>query len=351
MMPQSQKNQLLSEHKCIYCYLDNKINCDNICYFYPTMQMRSIFIALTLFLKVGGEVLAEEPRLSYHLVAGESFFMEIDLQQSTHSESIDSEEISFYNLTRLEFYVDSIDSFSQIHMSVQYKELGLSMLAPQLDIDISSLSGNNRMLTEMVDMLEKSIFHMVMTPQGELMRVEGLEEVFAPLASLTVGDSAEQQVILATLGEAFGPNAFRSLCNLFLWTYPVFHPMTNWTNDITYHFNTKAVNMVNRFYLSKSTDEAVVIQGMGMLNSLKEFYETTGMGDVKSTVSGSQTYDFRMDPESGWLNRCISRQRVIIETTILKSRYLPSGLRIPSYTESVFEVTGGRLQRPINVEN
>jgi hypothetical protein len=74
------------------------------------------------------------------------------------------------------------------------------------------------------------------------------------------------------------------------------------------------------------------------------------MGDVKSTVSGSQTYDFHMDPGTGWLKRCVSRQRVIIETTILKSNYLPPGLKIPSYTETAFEVIGGRLEKPIDTD-
>jgi hypothetical protein len=314
------------------------------------MQSSFIFIALALFLTIAGELQAEDPPLSYRLEAGDSFFLEIDLQQSTRSESIDNEEISFYNLTRLDFNVDSIGISGQIHMSVQYSDLLISMLAPQLDIDISSASGKNQMLSEMVDMLEESIFHMVMTPQGELMSHDGLEEIFAPLASLPVADTSEQQVILATLGETFGPDAFRSLCNLFFWTYPVIHPMTNWTNDIIYHFNTKAVQIVNRYYLTKSTEEVVVIQGMGMLNSAKEFFETTEMGKVKSVVSGSQTYDFQMDPNSGWLKRCISRQRVVIETTILESSYLPSGLRIPSYTETVFEVTGGRLEQPIDTK-
>jgi len=124
--------------------------------------------------------------------------------------------------------------------------------------------------------------------------------------------------------------------------------MSNWTNDITYYFNTKPVNMVNRFILTRSAGENVVIQGMGMLNSSKEFFETTGMGDVKSTVSGSQTYDFQMDLETGWLKRCNSRQRVIIETTILKSKYFPPGLKIPSYTETMFEVTGGRMEKSVD---
>ncbi|MCK4879132.1 MAG: hypothetical protein KAS82_00685 [Bacteroidales bacterium] len=314
------------------------------------MKSSFIIVALAVLLNQAGSMQAQEPALSYRLQPGETYYLETDLQQNTHSESIDSEEISFYNLTRLEFSVDSIDSANQIHMSVRYRELLISMLAPRMDIDISSASGKNLMLTEMVDMLEQSVFHLVMTPRGELVSLEGLDDIFALLASAPVADTTKQQVILKTLEEAYGPDAFKSLYNLFVWIYPVIHPMTNWTNDITYYFNTKAVKMVNRYYLTKSTDDIIVIQGLGMLNAMKEFYETTGMGEVKSTVSGSQTYDFQMDLETGWLKRCISRQRVMIETTILKSNYLPSGLKIPSYTETVFEVSGGRVEKPIDIE-
>jgi hypothetical protein len=319
--------------------------------------MKTLFLFMTLVLLTtsageaqAGKVQTREPRLFYRLRPGETYYLETDLQQNTHSESLESEEISFYNLTRLEFTVDSLDSEHLIYMSVKYRDLMISMLAPQLDIDISSASGKNQMLTEMVDMLEQSAFHMVMTPSGQLVNLDGLEEIFTPLASLTVSDTTEQEVVLETLEEAYGPDAFKSLCNLFVWIYPVIHPMTNWTNDITYYFNTKAVNMINRYNLTKSTDEIMVIQGMGMLNSVKEFYETTEMGEVKSNVQGSQTYDFKMDLETGWLQRCNSRQRVIIETTIVESNYFPSGLKIPSFTETVFEVKGGRLEQAIDIK-
>ncbi len=257
---------------------------------------------------------------------------------------MNSEEISLYSRTKLDFEVHSIDDREHYHMTVQYRDLMISMLAPQMDVDISSASGNDQMLTKMVNMLEQDTFSLVMTKRGELLRVDGLDELFASLAGLQVSDTIEQQVIMKTLEEAYGADAFRSLFSVFVWIYPVINPMSNWTNDITYYFNTKAVNMVNRYFLTKTTDDIVMIQGMGMLNSGKEFFETTGMGDVKSTVSGSMTYDFHMDPETGWLKRCVSRQRVIIETTILKSNYFPPGLKIPSYTETAFEVTGGRLE-------
>jgi len=313
------------------------------------MKSSAVPIALALFMALSGEVRAQEPNLTYRLNPGDTYYLVTDLQQNTHSESMDSDEISFYNLTRLEFTVDSVDS-ELIYMSVQYRDLLISMLAPQMNIDISSSSGKNPMLTEMVKLLEQSIFHVAISPAGELVHMEGMEEIFDPLASFGGGDTSELDVILNTLAETYGPDAFKSFCNLFIWVYPVIQPMNNWTNDITYYFNTKPVNMVNRYILAKTAGEHVVIQGMGMLNSSKEFFETTDMGDVKSTVTGSQTYDFQMDTETGWLKQCNSRQRVIIETTILKSKYFPTGLKIPSYTETIFDVTGGRMEKSNDTE-
>ena len=307
------------------------------------MRTSFICITLTLLMTVACSLEGQEPRLNYELRPGESYLLEIDLQQSTHSESIDREEISFYSMTRMIFRVDSTDAGHDYHMSVQYSDLLISMLAHQLGIDISSGSGKNLMLTKMVDLLEKETFHLIMSPAGELKHLSGLEGIFNTLESQAVSDTIELQVIMNTLNEAYGPDAFTSLFNLLVWIYPVFSPMNNWTNDITYFFNTKAVKLVNRYFLSKTTDEMLVIQGLGTLNATKEFHETTNMGEVKSAVSGSQTYDFQVERESGWLLRCVSRQRVVIETTILKSNYFPPGLKIPSYTETVFEVKGSSL--------
>ena len=307
------------------------------------MNKTFIALALILLLHPPEEGRAQQGILSYRLQEGASYYLQSDLQQNTHSESADSEEISFYNLTRIEFHVDSIDARGQYHRRARYRDLLISMLGPRMEIDISSASGKDLLLAEMVQMLEERSFSLVMTKQGEVLKLSGLEELFESLARLQVKDTTEQEVILNTLTEAYGPDAFLSLCHVFLWIYPVIEPMQNWTNDINYYFNTKAVKMVNRYYLSKTTSDVVVIQGLGMLNAIKEYYETTDLGEVKSAVSGSQTYDFQMNPESGWLKQCISRQRVMIETTIVNSKYLPAGLKIPSYTETVFEVTGGTL--------
>lgn len=299
------------------------------------------FAFLLLFL---AQTHAQQNRLSYNLQPGERYLLDIDLQQNTSSEVMNSADISLYSRTTIEFLVDSIDNLGMIHLEVHYKDLLLSMLAPGMNIDINSNSGKNIMLAEMVDSLSNSTFHMIMDATGELQSLVGLEPLFESLASYPARDTNEYQVILKTLEEVYGPNSFKSLVNLFITVYPIMETMTNWTNDIIYFFNTKPVNMVNRYTFTKSTDQEMTIQGLGMLNALRPFQERTSMGEVTSAVSGSQTYDFQMYPDTGWLKRCVSRQRVLIETTIVRSSYLPPGLKIPSYTETVFEVKGSRLK-------
>jgi len=301
-----------------------------------------LFIALSLIFL--SEAMAQEARLSYNLKPGEKYSLNIDLQQTTHSESMDREEISLYSLTNIELKVDSIDEMNQFHMTVRYNDLMLSMLAPGMNIDINSGNGRDSMLSAMVDALEMEAFHIVIDKTGELRSLEGLESIFESLSSFPASDTNQQRVIIKTLEEVYGPDSFKSQFSLFATIYPVLESMTNWTSDILYYFNTKPVWILNRYNLSRYTENSVTIQGLGMLNATKEFKEKTNMGEVKSAVSGSQTYDFQMDPESGWIKRCVSRQRILVETTILKSSYLPAGLKIPSYTETVFEVKGSRIQ-------
>jgi hypothetical protein len=307
------------------------------------MHRALISLIWFLLLWAGFSVQAQEPSLSHSMQAGERYFLDIDIQQNTHSESINSEEINLYSRMRIELDVDSVGTNKLIYLTARYRDLLVSMLAPGMGIDINSGSGRDQLLTEMVNTLEDSDFHLHMSPAGELKHLRGLDEIFQSMAVYPPLQNQEREVVLQTLEEVYGPDSFRSLFNLFTWVYPVIQPMSNWTNDMTYFFNTKPVKMSNRYMLSKTSEDLVIIQGLGMLNALGEFRDTTSMGEVTSTVSGSQTYDFQMDRSTGWLRKCVSRQRVMIETTIVRSTYLPAGLKIPSYAETIFEVKGSKI--------
>lgn len=293
---------------------------------------------MTLLLTFSKEMLAQ--RLSYILEPGTHYLMELSVQQNTRSESTYAEEISMYNRLTLGFRVDSTAPGGMIHMSVRYSGLLLSMLAPGMGLDINSGSGKNPMLTELVEKLEQGVFRVAMTPSGELAMLDGLDTLLDSLGDAVDGDREEQDVILKTLDEAYGPAAFRSLFSLFLTYFPSVQPIQNWTRDFTFFLNSKPVQMSNRYYLGRTTEEMMIIQGIGMINSTGEIAETTTMGMVSSSVSGSQTYDIHVHRDSGWLLKCVSRQRVLVETTILESPHFPSGLKIPSFTETLYEVNG-----------
>jgi hypothetical protein len=92
------------------------------------------------------------------------------------------EEISFYTLTKTEYFrVDSVDSSQgNYHMRVQYQDLLLSMLAPQLKIDISSSIGKKSLALHGWWILfeRENVFHLSMSPSGELKSLEGMEDSF-----------------------------------------------------------------------------------------------------------------------------------------------------------------------------
>jgi hypothetical protein len=296
-----------------------------------------------IWLALSNSLFSQEARLAYNLRPGHHYLLDIEIQQNTRSESMISEEISMFSHLKLDFLVDSVEKPGLIHMTGRYSELLLSMLAPGLSLDLNSKTGRNRILSDLIDTMQRGCFRITMKESGELVSLKGMNEIFKSLASYPSSDSAELEVILNTLEEAYGINAFFSIFNLFVAFYPAVQPIRNWTRDFTYFLNTKQVQMVNRYYFTRTTEKLNIIQGLGMLNSVKEYSETTSLGSVKSSVSGTQTYDYQAFRESGWLSKCVSRQRVLVETTIVESPGLPSGLKIPSYTETLFEVKGSEL--------
>ena len=307
------------------------------------MKALLFYIVLLSCLLNGLPLPAQLQDLSYRLESGETYRLMIELQQETESESMYSDQISLSSRASLLFMVDSITSDGIFHMTVSYRDLMLSLLAPGMGLEISSESGRNPKLTAMADSLELKHFQLSMDRRGQLLYMEGLEELFGSL-SADREEQPEEQVIRETLSEAFGVNAVKSLLGLFVNIYPVLPSMTNWTNDVTYYFNTRPVGMINRYTLARQDSDRTIIQGLGMLQSDSAFIETTRMGRVSSLVSGSQTYDIQVDTRSGWPLECLSRQRLLVETTILESKSLPDGLKIPSYTETLFEVTGMKIE-------
>ncbi len=125
----------------MYCYSNNKAKPSNYCYFYALMHRTLISFFVIPILWASSSLFAQDPRLAYSIYPGEKYMLDIDIQQTTHSESINSEEINLYSRTKLEFRVDSIDEKDRIYLRAMYTDLLVSMLAPRMNIDINSSNG------------------------------------------------------------------------------------------------------------------------------------------------------------------------------------------------------------------
>ena len=279
---------------------------------------------------------AQDVLLQYKLEAGQEYYLDIDINQNTHSETINQEELNMFSHLLLRFRADSISLTGTCHFTVSYEDLHLSVLSPALGLDIDSRSRKNPDLSILMDSLLMLDFNLGMSRWGEMIYLEGLTEFFAGISS----DSSTFGPAASTVEEAYGTHAFENLFSVFVSYLPGLQSSRNWTRDVIYYFNTKPVKMVNRYQLARSDPGKLVVQGIGMINSMQPYRESLPIGMVESSVSGSQTYDYSVDPDSGWLRQCMSRQRLVIETRILESSSLPRNLKIPSYTETVFEVRG-----------
>ena len=283
----------------------------------------------------------QEPNLSYRLKQGNRYSLDISVQQNTFSENSTREnEVSLDLKMIIHFDIISQTGHDTYIAEARYDNIFLSMFAPAMKIDLNSKAGKNSMLGAMIDSLEKKSFKIQLNGDGSFIMYGDINKFFYDMYDFDISGEEERDVIIKTLKEAFGNNAFQSICNIFINIYPSLPGMKHWEKEFTYYFNTKPVKMINRFFLMKQTDNQLTIQGLGMISAEEYFMESRNNTTYSSSATGSQTYDLLIDPETGWLKSAASRQRILIKTTIIKDSQLPSGLAIPSYTETTFNIKG-----------
>ncbi|MBN1132330.1 MAG: hypothetical protein JXR52_09000 [Bacteroidales bacterium] len=274
----------------------------------------------------------------YRLLPGKRYSLEISVRQNTHSENYYSRSDLRLDLNMtLHFDIVSASDSGGYHVEASYDNLFLSMLAPDMSIDINS--GKDNLLNILIDSLEQKPFRMYLNRDGSFILMDSISAFLNTFYHLELSGE-ELDVIIKTLKEAFGTDAFNSLCNLFINIHPTAESGTGWEKQFTYFFNTRPVKMINRFFPVKQTNQLRILQGIGMIITEKEIIGSSEQSTVSTTASGSQTYDLQIDPVTGWLKSGNSRQRILVKTKILEDSRLPSGLEIPSYVETLFTLTG-----------
>ena len=250
--------------------------------------MLRIFIFCSLI--VSASCFAQDAQLGYHLDVGKRYSLNISIQQNTFSENYDQgNNISLDLKMTLHFNIVSQLNNDVYYAMVKYDNLFFSMLAPTLKIDINSESGNNAILRLMIDSLEAKSFRIQLGRDGSMVMFGNINAFFYNMYDLDISSEEEQDVIIKTLREAFGNNAFTSIYNLFVNFHPAIDSTRNWEKDYTYYFNTKPVNMVSRFFLIKQTEVQNTVQGIGMISTDEQVLEVIG-SEVKKRKDSIESY-------------------------------------------------------------
>ncbi|MCF8346697.1 MAG: hypothetical protein K9G38_05755 [Bacteroidales bacterium] len=296
----------------------------------------------TLLLAVFFMAEGQEGPYRYTLVPGESYYLAQELKQNTETDNRELiDPISLDLRSRVVMTVASVTDKGHYNMVCHYQDLRLSFFAPGSDLFISSEDRAFSPLKKYLKTLEDQPFEAVMTAQGEVLSTGILDSLISSLCCNEHTDTAQQAMLLGTVGDAFGEQPFSNLVHIAL---NVYHDTVaaDYTRPIAIFFNGGPLEMRNKLYVQPAGDDSLRIQGVGVLRADKD---TIRHGEVTfiTTLNGQQTYDYLFSSETGWMIEGVSKQKIRADYTLTGHAELPEGLTIPAVTLSEYVFRGGRV--------
>ncbi len=279
----------------------------------------------------------------YHLEVGEKYQLHQSFNQNTMTESSNvrgnvSLDISSTVIIDVMGIVDSL----AYEIKCKYKDLSLSLFSSDMDIALSSETRGFSLIMQYIELLEEHTFNGVLSHTGELISISNLDEQILLFYNEKEERYKEQDIIIKTLKEAFGEDAFTGFINLSLNVYCE-NQESKCLKNVFYSFNAKPIILHNTFYMQPPKDEHIRIQGIGAIEANEEEIEFEG-GTITSNMNGSQTFDHLFDAKTGWLIEGNSRQKIHVVSVFHGNNSLPEGLQVPSITETDFDFYGEKIE-------
>ncbi len=299
---------------------------------------------LVTILLLAGFALAEGQNgpYRYALLPGESYFLAQELKQNTETDNRELiDPISLDLQSRVIITVESVTDEGHYHLVCRYKNLRLNFFAPGSDLFISSENHAFSQLTKYLEALEDQPFEAVMTAQGAIVSTGMLDSIINKLCCNENADTAQHELLLRTVGDAFGEQPFSNLVHIALNVYRD-TISGDYNQVIPLFFNGKTMEMKNKLYLRVAGNDSLRIQGVGVLRADKDTIRHDAVTFV-TTLNGQQTYDYLFSGETGWMIEGVSKQKIRADYVLTSHSELPEGLKIPAVTMSEYIFTGGRI--------
>ena len=279
---------------------------------------------------------------AYKLEPGEQYRLSQSYTQNTYTESLStSGNVSLdINSSVIIEIMEKIDS-THYTVECQYDNISLSLFSTNMNIALSSETNSFSLIKKYLNLLEEYKFKATLSRYGEISSIDSLDEYILSFYHNPEKSLNEQDIVIKTLSEAFGEDAFNGFINLVLNVY-CDSPDDRCSKDIEYSFNAKPILLHNSFFSQLTKDGERRVQGLGMINANDDEMEFDG-GTVTTSLTGKQTYDYLFDNQTGWLIEGNSRQKIYLLSVFRGNKNLPEGLEIPSLTETEFQFSGEKI--------
>lgn len=283
---------------------------------------------------------AQDKSDRYNLQLGEQYFITQVMKQNTVSDNrgmTGTVSLDINSTIHLEVINITIDK--NYLFSCYYSDLELSFFSPSSGSSISSRSKTFHPIVTYLNELEEKNFLVEISPFGELEGIWDLDSTINSFYRLKSYNSAEDDLFIKTIKEGFGQKALSGILNMSLNIYcSDYLDICDKNTEI--YFNAKMMKISNKLFRQTAANNQFRVQGIGVIEEDEDGIESEGFS-MKTIMSGDQTYDFLIDPKTGWIIEGISKQNIQI-TSIVENGYdSPKGLKIPSVSKSEYTLKGG----------
>ncbi len=299
--------------------------------------MKNIFLAFSLFLALTIGVNAQSYNLKYNLNKGQDYrFYQETKMKIVQSLGFIEQEINneFKGITR---FTPVGNEGVNIILNTSFESMIVSVksLIFNLDYDSSKPIDPSNEISKVYSGIIGKNFKMVITPQGKVLRVEGIDKMISDAVN-AMGNIQPQMAAMMrkTVSSQFGAEALIGNMGMLLSMYPNTSKKVgdNWSNDtkITSGLNAE---LSNTWTLADASNKQWKLKGNGNISTMGGEAEMNGM-KVTMKLSGNQDSEFVVSQNDGWFVSGKQKQQIQGMVSMKGNAQMPQGMDIPMKVSS-----------------
>lgn len=247
---------------------------------------------------------AQQHKLSLDLEVGKEY------QQLTSSQMQILQEISGQkidinlNIEGLMAYTVKEEGDNAYTLEAVYKNMGMKMVMPQMTMDFNSTSGKEDPFSKMLSAIADQPFEVVMSKNGKITEVNGLESIFeSSISQFEDLPAAQLEQIKSQLSQSYGKDAFKGNIEMVTAIFPDEKVKVgdSWKVDTQLKSGFEAginttytlVEKNNDFYMIKGESDIAT-------EDTDEMTQMNGM-PMRFDMKGKMSSDIKVDSKTGWI--------------------------------------------------